>query len=75
MTSEVDIRKVDTRDDLIAPILDVAGRIKKCTDPPRRTTRDLRTRVAKCIEVDGGISEHLLRTVTNLPFQCNNFVN
>jgi len=75
MKSEVYKRKVDTRDDLIGRILDAAGRIKKCTDPHRRTTRYLRTRLAKCIDADGGILEHLLRTVTNLPFQCNNFVN
>jgi len=75
MKSEIYKRKMDTRDDLIARILDVADRIKKCTYPPKGTTRDLRTRVAKFIEVDGGILEHLLRTVTNLPFQCNNFVN
>ena len=73
MKSEVYKRKVDTRDDLIARILDVAGRIKKRTDPPRRTTRDLCTRVAKCIDVDDRILDHLLLTITNLPFQCNNF--
>ena len=28
--------------------------------------RDLRTRDAECIEIDGGIVEHLLCTVTNL---------
>lgn len=27
-----------------------------------QTTSDLRMRVGKCIEVNGGISEHLLRT-------------
>jgi len=32
-----------------------------------QTPRDLRTLVAKCIAVDGGIFENLLRTVTNLP--------
>jgi hypothetical protein len=59
---------VDTRDQLPARVLDAADRTKEREDQPRRTTRDLRTRVAKCTEVDGGIFEHLLRTVTNLSF-------
>jgi len=33
---------------------------KKHEDQLRRTKSDLRTRVAKCIEVDGGIFEYLL---------------
>ena len=53
-------RKVDTRDELLTRTLDPAARIKKCEDQFRRKTRELRTRVAKCVEVDGGISEHLL---------------
>jgi hypothetical protein len=36
-----------------------------CSKVPR-TTQDLRTRLAKCIEIDGGIFESLLRTVTDL---------
>ena len=47
-------------DELLARILDAAVCIKKREDQLRRTTRDLRTRVAKCTEVDGGILEHLL---------------
>ena len=39
--------------------LDAAASIKT-RDQLRRTTRDLRTRFAKCIEADGGIFEHLL---------------
>jgi hypothetical protein len=58
--SEVYKRNVDARDEVLARILDAAARIKKREDQLRRTTRDLRTRVAKCIEVDGGIFEHLL---------------
>ena len=46
---------------------------KKCEDQLRRTTRDLRTWVSKCSEVDGGICEHLFWTVTNLSFWCNKF--
>ena len=61
MKSEVFIINVDTPDELLARILDAAGRIKKREDQLRRTTtRDLRTQVAKCTEVDGGIFEHLL---------------
>jgi hypothetical protein len=41
-------------------ILDPAASIKKREDQLRRTTRDLRTGVAKCVEVDGGIFERLL---------------
>ena len=60
MNSEVYERKVDTPDELLARILDAAASIKKREDQLRRTTRDLRTRVAKCTEVDGGIFERLL---------------
>jgi hypothetical protein len=60
MQSEVYKRKVDTPDELFALILDAATCIKKREDQLRRTTRDLRTRVAKCTEVDGGICEHSL---------------
>jgi len=60
LKSEAYGRKVDTRDELLAHILDVAACIEKHEDQLRRTTRDLRTRVAKCVEVDCGICEHLL---------------
>ena len=60
MKSEVYKTKVDTRDELLARIFDAAACIKKREDQLRRTTRDLRTRVAKCTEVDGGIFEHFL---------------
>jgi len=47
MESEVCKTKVDdTPDELLARSLDTATRIKKCEDQLRRTTRDLRTRVA-----------------------------
>jgi hypothetical protein len=64
MKSEVYKWKVDTRDELLASILDAAARINKREDQLRRTTHDLRTRAAKCTEVDGGIFEHLLSTAT-----------
>jgi len=60
LKSEVYERKVDTGDELLAHILDVAAHIKRHEVQLRRTTRDLRTRVPKCAEVDGGICEHLL---------------
>ena len=44
-----------TRDKLLARILDAAGYVKKREDRLRPTTRDLRTRVSKCSEADGGI--------------------
>ena len=53
-------RRVDTWDELFARILDAAARIKNREDQPIRTTRDLRTQIAKGIEADGGIFKHLL---------------
>jgi len=58
--SEVSIINIDQADELLARILDAAGRIKEREDQLRRTTRDLRTRVAKSTEADGGIFKHLL---------------
>jgi len=51
---------VGTPDELLDRIFDPAARIKKREDKLRRTTRDLRTPVAKCVEGDGGTFEHLL---------------
>ena len=51
---------MDTADELLDCILDAAGCVKIREDQLRRTTRDLRKRVAKCIEADGGILEHIL---------------
>ena len=59
MKNEVYKRKVDTRDELFVSILDAAARIKKREDQLRRRRRDLRTRVAKCIEVDGTYSRSI----------------
>jgi len=53
-------RLVDTQDELFARILDAAARIKTREDQLRRTTRDLRTQIAKGTEVDGGTFKHLL---------------
>jgi hypothetical protein len=52
--------KMDTPDQLLARILDDTARIKSHEDQLRRTTRDLRTRVAKCSEDDGGILDCFL---------------
>jgi hypothetical protein len=60
-------RKVGTPYELFARILDATARIKKSEHQPRRTTRDLRTGVAKCNEVDGGISETFI-------VNCNKYV-
>ena len=58
MRSVVYKREVDIRDDLLASILDAAARIKKRELQLRRTTRNLRTRLAKWAEVDDGILEY-----------------
>ena len=59
MKTEVYQRKAATRDELHARILDAAALIKRLEDQFRRVTHDLRTRVSKCVEVDGGIFENL----------------
>ena len=61
--------KVGTRDELLVNTLDVIACIKERQDALRRTTRHVFTRAAKCIDVDGGIFEHLLQTVPNLPLE------
>ena len=66
MMREVYEIKVGTPDELLARILDAAASVMKHEDQLTRTTRDLRTRAAKCTEVDDGIFEHLLRTLINL---------
>jgi len=58
MKSEVYRKKVDTQDKLLINILDVIACIKERQDALRRTTRHAFTRIAKCIDVDGGIFEH-----------------
>jgi len=60
MKSEVYRKKEDTRDELLINILGVIACIKEIQNTLRRTTRHVFTRVAKCIDVDGGIFEHLL---------------
>ena len=63
MKSEVYREKVNKRDELVARIMNSAAPIKqKRQDDLRRATRTVAKRVEKCIEVGGGIFEHLLWT-------------
>jgi hypothetical protein len=50
---------MDTPDGLLACILVAAVSVKKSEDQHRRTTRDLRKKVAKSTEFDGGICVYL----------------
>ena len=53
--------KINTIDELVARIMNSAAFIKHERQVDlRRTTRSIAKRVEKCIEVDGGIFEHLL---------------
>jgi len=61
MKSEVYEEKVNTRDELVARIMNSAAPIKQeRQDDLRRATRTVAKRAEKCIEVDGGIFERLL---------------
>ena len=61
MKIEVYKEKVNTRDELVARIMNSAALTKQeRQDDLRGTTRTVAKRVEKCIEVDGGIFEHLL---------------
>jgi len=51
---------MNTRQEMLVIILDAAASMKKSEDQLRRTTRDIRTQVAKCTEFDGGNFESLL---------------
>ena len=64
MKCEIYKEKVNTRDELVARIMNSAALIKQeHQDDLRRATYTIAKRVEKCIEVDGGIFEHLLWTV------------
>jgi len=61
MKSEVYKERVYTRDELVVRIMNSAALMKQeRQDDLRRATRTVAKRVEKCIEVDGGIIEHLL---------------
>jgi hypothetical protein len=47
-----------------------AACMKEHEDQLRWTTHNLRTQAAKCVKGDGGLSKHLLCTVTNVSFKC-----
>ena len=64
MKREVYKEKVNTRDELVARSMNSAALIKQeRQDDLRTATRTVAKRAEKCIEVDGGIFEHLLWTV------------
>jgi len=61
MKSEVYKKKVNTRDELVARIMNSVAIIKQeRQNDLRRATRTIAKRVEKCTEVDSGIFEHLL---------------
>ena len=61
MKSEVCKEKVNTRDELVARIMNSAALVKReRQDALRKVTRTVVKRVGKCIGVDGVIFEHLL---------------
>ena len=61
MKSEVYKEEVNTRDEMVARIMNSAALTKQeRQDDLRRATRTVTRRVEKCIEVGGGIFEHLL---------------
>jgi len=64
MKSEVYKQKVNTGDELVARIMNSAAFVKQeRQNDLRKATRTIAKRVEKCLEVDGGIFEHLLWTV------------
>ena len=61
MKSEVCKEKVNTRDELVARIMNSGALIKQeRQDDLRRATRTIAKGVENCIEIDGGIFEQLL---------------
>jgi hypothetical protein len=56
--------KIIKRDKFLARIVYAAARTGRCVDKLRRKRSEIRTRAAKCTEVDGRIFEHLLQTAT-----------
>jgi len=66
---------VDAQVELPSRTLVAAARIKRREDQLRGTGGDPRAHLTKCIEVNGEISEHLLRTVADFfSFLCNKSV-
>jgi len=73
MKSEVFKRKVDSRYELFAGILDAAAHLQKPDVQLRRTARHLLTRITKFTEFDDGFFKQLLRNVTNFSPLLNRF--
>ena len=64
MKSEICKEEANTGDELVARIMNSAALIKQeRQDYLGKATRAIAKRVEKCIEVDGGIFEHLHWTV------------
>ena len=80
MKSEVYKEKVNTRDELVARIMNSAVLIKQeRQDDLRRAARTVVKRVKRCIEVDGGIFEHLFELLQFIEImyttnKCNQYV-
>ena len=53
-------RNVDTRDESLARVLDAASHVKKHEEQLKTNNKQFLIRVAKCIEVDGGIFQLLI---------------
>jgi len=67
MKSEVYQEKVNTSDELVARIMTSTALIKQERhDDLRTATRTIAKKVEKCVEVDGGIFEHLTLKCCNL---------
>ena len=73
MKNEVYKEKVNTRDELVARVMNSAALIKQeRQDELRRATRTVAKRAEKCIEVDGGVFEHLLWNVAIYWYHLHN---
>jgi len=68
MKSEVYKRGANIPLAYFSRIVDAAARRKESEDQLRRTTRELRSPVAKYIEDDSGVLENLSGTVTYLSY-------
>ena len=80
MKSEAYKEQVNTRDELVARIMNSAALIKQeRQDDLRGATRTVAKRVEKCIEVDGGIFEHYFELLQFIEIiyinnKCNQYV-
>ena len=76
MKTEVYKEEVNTRDKLVACIMNSAALVKQeRQDDLRRATRTVAKRVEKCIEVDGGIFElSQFNEIIYITNKCNQYV-